>query len=150
MIGLGATEQCIFRLKDHVGQGSTAKTVHQLSAGVDFATAKEETAFGIKMGVEPRVPYDVITGCAASSRMLENRVPHALSHEFTSLSAVDIFVKDQGIVLEAARRFCFPLPLAVTARQQCPAAGYDREDAAAVIKVYRDSTRCELLAVSRD
>ena len=58
---------------------------------------------------------------------------------YTPLSAVDIFVKDLGLVLDTARATKFPLPLASTAHQmfmQASSAGFGREDDAAVIKIF--------------
>ena len=55
------------------------------------------------------------------------------------LSAVDIFVKDLGLVLDTARATKFPLPLASTAHQmfmQASSAGFGREDDSAVIKIF--------------
>ena len=42
---------------------------------------------------------------------------HVLADDYTPLSAVDIFVKDLGLVLDTARATKFPLPLASTAHQ---------------------------------
>ena len=44
-------------------------------------------------------------------------MPHVLSGDYTPLSAVDIFVKDLGLVLDTARASKFPLPLAAAAHQ---------------------------------
>ena len=55
------------------------------------------------------------------------------------LAAVNIFIKDLGIVLDAARKLSFPLPLASAAHQlylATAAAGYGGEDDSAVIKYY--------------
>jgi 3-hydroxyisobutyrate dehydrogenase len=71
--------------------------------------------------------------------MFGNRVPHMLAGDYTPLSAVDIFVKDLGLVLDTGRELRFPLPLAGTAHQlflMAAAAGLGREDDAAVVKVY--------------
>ena len=43
--------------------------------------------------------------------MFQNRVPHILAGDYTPLSAVNIFVKDLGIVLDYAKKSIFPLPL---------------------------------------
>ena len=70
--------------------------------------------------------------------MFTNRVRNARG-DFTPLSAVEIFVKDLGIVLDTGRELRFPLPLAATAHQQflgAAAAGHGREDDSAVVKVY--------------
>jgi L-threonate 2-dehydrogenase len=89
--------------------------------------------------VDPKALYEVITASAGNSWMFENRMPHVLSGDYAPLSAVDIFVKDLGIVLDTARATKFPLPLASTAHQmfmQASSAGHGREDDAAVIKIF--------------
>jgi L-threonate 2-dehydrogenase len=144
---LEAVADTVFRIGDEVGQGATVKTVHQLLAGVHIAAAMEALALGIKMGIDPQTLYDVVTGCAGNSWMFENRVPHVLGDDYTPLSAVDIFVKDLGLVLDTGLKQRFPLPLAAAAHQQflaASAAGYGREDDAAVIKVYRDLANLKL------
>jgi uncharacterized protein YgbK (DUF1537 family) len=75
--------------------------------------------------------------------MFENRMAHVLAGDYTPLSAVDIFVKDLGLVLDTARASKFPLPLAATAHQmfmQASTAGYAKEDDSAVIKIFPAST----------
>lgn len=71
-------------------------------------------------------------------RMFENRVPHMLDDDFTPHSALNIFVKDLGIVLGEAQGLAFPTPLASAAHQQFlagAASGLGRQDDAAVVKV---------------
>ena len=83
--------------------------------------------------------YEVITHSAGNSWMFENRMAHVLAGDYTPLSAVDIFVKDLGLVLDTARGSKFPLPLASTAHQmfmQASSAGHGREDDSAVIKIF--------------
>jgi 3-hydroxyisobutyrate dehydrogenase len=66
-------------------------------------------------------------------------VPHILAGDYTPLSAVNIFVKDLGLVLDSARKLSFPLPLTATAHQlflAAAAAGHGAEDDSAVIKTY--------------
>jgi hypothetical protein len=83
--------------------------------------------------------YEVITHSAGNSWMFENRMAHVLAGDYTPLSAVDIFVKDLGLVLDVARASKFPLPLSSTAHQmfmQASTAGFAREDDSAVIKIF--------------
>jgi putative dehydrogenase len=130
----------VHRLGEEVGVGSTVKTVNQLLAGVHIAAAAEAMAFGVRAGADPKALYDVISGSAGSSWMFQNRVPHILEDDYTPLSAVDIFVKDLGIVLETGHALTFPLPLTATAHQQflaASAAGFGREDDSAVFKVFQ-------------
>ena len=129
----------VYRLGDRAGNGSKVKIINQLLAGVHIAAAAEAMALGLREGVDPAQLYDVITHSAGNSWMFENRMAHVLAGDYTPLSAVDIFVKDLGLVLDAARATKFPLPLASTAHQmfmQASSAGFAREDDAAVIKIF--------------
>ncbi len=136
---LEAMSSKVYRLGDKAGFGSKVKIINQLLAGVHIAVAAEAMALGIREGVEPAQLYEVITHSAGNSWMFENRMPHVVEGDYTPKSAVDIFVKDLGLVLDTARAARFPLPLAALAHQlftQASAAGYGREDDSAVIKVY--------------
>jgi 3-hydroxyisobutyrate dehydrogenase len=129
----------VYRLGDRAGLGSTVKMVNQHLAGVHIATACEAMALGIRAGADPAQLYEVICNSAGSSWMFHNRVPHILAGDYTPLSAVNIFIKDLGIVLDAARKLQFPLPLAAQAHQlylATAAAGHGAEDDSAVIKFY--------------
>ncbi|MFF4233430.1 L-threonate dehydrogenase [Streptomyces sp. NPDC001820] len=129
----------VYRLGDRAGLGSKVKIVNQLLAGVHIAAAAEAMALGIKAGVPAEALYEVITHSAGNSWMFENRMAHVLAGDYTPLSAVDIFVKDLGLVLDSARPERFPLPLASTAHQmflQASASGLGAEDDSAVIKIF--------------
>jgi 3-hydroxyisobutyrate dehydrogenase len=136
---LDACAAKVFRLGPKIGVGSTVKTVHQLLAGVHIAAAAEAMALGVRAGADARELFDVICNAAGRSWMFENRVPHMLDRDFTPRSAVEIFVKDLGLVLDTGRHLRFPLPIAASAHQQflaAAAAGFGGEDDAAVVKVY--------------
>lgn len=129
----------VYRLGDRAGPGSTVKMVNQLLAGVHIATACEAMALGIRAGADPHQLYEVICNSAGNSWMFQNRMQHVLDGDYTPLSAVHIFIKDLGIVLDAARQLKFPLPLAAQAHQlylATAAAGHGDEDDSAVIKHY--------------
>ena len=115
------------------------KMVNQLLAGVHIAAAAEAMTFGISQGIEPKTCLEVISQCAGSSWMFQNRGPHIVEGDYQPRSAVEIFVKDLGIVSDVARDARFAAPLAAAALQQFLAAagmGHGREDDAAVAKVY--------------
>nr|WP_260602337.1 L-threonate dehydrogenase [Variovorax sp. MHTC-1] len=129
----------VYRLGDRAGAGSKVKIINQLLAGVHIAAAAEAMALGLREGVAPEALYEVITHSAGNSWMFENRMAHVLAGDYTPLSAVDIFVKDLGLVLDTARASKFPLPLASTAHQmfmQASTAGFAKEDDSAVIKIF--------------
>lgn len=137
----------VYRLGDRAGIGSTVKMVNQHLAGVHIAAACEAMALGMHAGADARQLYEVICNSAGMSWMFQNRVPHILDGDYTPLSSVNIFVKDLGIVLDAARRLQFPLPLAAAAHQlylATAAAGHGDEDDAAVVKFYAALARIVL------
>ncbi len=136
---LDAMAAKVYRLGDKAGAGSKVKIINQLLAGVHIAAAAEAMALGLREGVAADALYEVITHSAGNSWMFENRMAHVLAGDYTPLSAVDIFVKDLGLVLDTARASKFPLPLASTAHQmfmQASTAGHGREDDSAVIKIF--------------
>jgi L-threonate 2-dehydrogenase len=136
---LAAMAGKVYRLGAAHGAGSKVKIINQLLAGVHIAVAAEAMALGLREGVDPDALYEVITHSAGNSWMFENRVPHILAGDYTPLSAVDIFVKDLGLVLDTARRSKFPLPLSAAAHQMfmmASTAGHGGEDDSAVIKIF--------------
>lgn len=136
---LDAVAATVFELGDAPGAGSAMKAVNQLLAGVHIATMAEALTFGMTQGVSPESFVEVISQCAGTSWMLENRAPHIVEGDYTPHSAVDIWPKDLGIVLDIARDAKFSAPITAAALQQFLAAsgqGLGREDDAAVAKVY--------------
>ena len=130
----------VYELGEEAGTGSKVKMINQLLAGVHIAAAAEAIALGIRTGADPKVIYEVISNSAGSSWMFQNRVPHILEGDYTPLSAVNIFVKDLGIVLDSAKKMTFPLPLTAAAHQVflgAAGAGLGYEDDIAVVKVYQ-------------
>ena len=136
---LDATAQTVFTLGDAAGAGSAMKAVNQLLAGVHIAVMAEALTFGMTQGVSPDKFVEVISKCAGTSWMLENRAPHIVAGDYTPLSSVYIWPKDLGIVLDIAKKAQFSAPITAVALQQFVAAagmGFGREDDAAVAKVY--------------
>lgn len=144
---LSAISAKVYRLGDAPGMGSKVKMINQLLAGVHIASACEAIALGIRAGADPKVLYEVISNSAGSSWMFQNRVPHILDGDYTPLSAVNIFVKDLGIVLDSAKKMTFPLPLTAAAHQlylAAAGAGLGGEDDSAVVKVYQQLSGIKL------
>ena len=121
------------------GDGSAFKMINQLLAGVHIAAASEAVAFAARQGMDLRRVYEVITGAAGNSWMFENRVPHILDGDYAPRSAVEIFVKDLGIVQDMARAAHFPVPMAAAALQMflmTAGAGMGGDDDASVARLY--------------
>ncbi|MCY4053981.1 MAG: NAD(P)-dependent oxidoreductase [Hyphomicrobiales bacterium] len=136
---LDSTAEIVFELGDEPGTGSAMKAVNQLLAGVHIATMAEALTFGMTQGVTPEKFVEVISKCAGTSWMLENRAPHIVSGDYTPHSSVNIWPKDLGIVLDIAKSVRFDAPITTAALRQFMTAaemGHGREDDAAVAKVY--------------
>ncbi len=136
---LSAMAAKIYELGDEAGLGAAFKMINQLLAGVHIAAASEAMAFAARQGLDLAKVYDVITASAGNSWMFENRMPHVLNGDYTPQSAVDIFVKDLGIIQDMARGAKFPVPVAASALQMFLAAsgmGMGRDDDASVARVY--------------
>jgi putative dehydrogenase len=114
---LDAMGRDVFRFGDRPGPGSTMKMVHQLAAGCNLAVAAEVMSFGADQGLDPAKVLEVLNVSAGGSWMIANRGPRMLTEGVEANSAVDIFVKDLGIVLDAARAARFPVPISASALQ---------------------------------
>ena len=144
---LSAVAENLFRLGDKAGAGSVMKSVNQLLAGVHIAVMAEALTFGLKQGLDPETFLEVISQCAGTSWMLENRAPHIIDADYTPKSAVNIWLKDLGIIMDIAQNQSCVTPLAQTALQQFSAAadmGLGQEDDAAVAKLYAHLAQIDL------
>jgi 3-hydroxyisobutyrate dehydrogenase len=134
----------LFHLGETPGQGAAMKVVNQLLCGVHIAVAAEGLAFAERAGIEPALALEILSGSAASSWMLKNRGPRMVDDDGQVPSAVDIFVKDLGLVLDAGRASRMGLPLAAAAHQLFLAAsglGHGGRDDSQVIRTYRALAR---------
>jgi len=144
---LDAMAAKLYELGDAAGQGAAFKMINQLLAGVHIAAASEAIAFAAKQGLDIRKVYEVITASAGNSWMFENRMPHVLDGDYTPRSAVEIFVKDLGIIQDMARSARFPVPVSAAALQMflmTSAAGMGRDDDASVARMYAQVTGVKL------
>lgn len=136
---LAACAQTVFELGAEAGPGSAMKAVNQLLAGVHIAAMAEALTFGMTQGIKPAQFVEVISQCAGTSWMLENRAPHIVDGDYTPRSQINIWPKDLGIVLDVARSAGFSAPITAAALQQYMVAvgmGLGAEDDAAIAKVY--------------
>lgn len=136
---LEAMASQVFELGDQIGAGSSMKAVNQMLVGIHIAAMGEAMTFGMTQGVAPEKFVEIISQCAGTSWALESRGPHVVNGDYTPLSAIDIWLKDLGIVMDIAKGAKFGAPLTAAALQQYLAAsgsGLGKEDDAAIAKVY--------------
>jgi putative dehydrogenase len=150
---LDAMAAKLYALGDKPGTGAAFKMVNQLLAGVHIAAACEAIAFAARQGLDIRKVYEVITASAGNSWMFENRIPHVLDGDYAPRSAVDIFTKDLGIVMDMARSGKFPVPVAGAALQMflmTAAAGMGRDDDASVARLYAQIAGLDLPGATKE
>lgn len=133
---------------DKPGDGQALKTVNQLLCGVHIAAAAEALALADALGLDREKTLEALTAGAANSFMLGNRGPRSLQaydeEGAEVLSRLDIFVKDMGIVGNAARAAHLSTPVANAAEQLFllgEAQGLGARDDSAVIRVIAPERR---------
>jgi 3-hydroxyisobutyrate dehydrogenase len=123
-----------------VGQGQWMKVVNQLLASVHLVAAAEALAFAGRVGLSQREVLDAVSEGAGGSWMLGDRGPRMLEGTDVEVtSAVDVFVKDSGLVAAAAADVGFDAPLLRAANAAFRAAserGLGHRDDSRVIETY--------------
>jgi len=123
------------------GEGQKVKLVNQLLCGVHIAVAAEALAYAEALGLDAGATWEVLRHGAAASFMLDDRGARMVDNPNNDiLSTIDIFVKDMGLVTEAARTNAYPTPLASAAEQLYLAgrrAGLGRADDSSLIQILR-------------
>lgn len=130
----------IFHLGESNGAGAQMKVINQLLCGVHIAAAAEGLALARRNGLPLETTLEILRSGSASSWMLGDRGPRMVREAFDDVtSAVDIFVKDMGLVVDAARESRFAAPLAHTAFLSflvASAKGWGKQDDSAVMRNY--------------
>lgn len=130
----------VYHLGEANGAGAQMKVVNQLLCGVHLAAAGEALAMARRQGLPLETVHEILCSGAAASWMLADRGPRMVGRAFGDVtSAVDIFVKDMGLVLDAAREAKYASPLAHAAYQAFLSAsgrGLGAQDDSAVIRAF--------------
>lgn len=122
------------------GDGQSVKLVNQLLCGVHIAAAGEALGYAQALGLDPGVVHETIRHGAAGSFMFDDRGRRMVAREFEEArSALDIFVKDLGLVTAAAAAERFPATLASAANAlflMGSALGFGKEDDSGIVRVF--------------
>lgn len=125
-----------------LGQGQSIKVVNQHLASVHIVAAAEALALAQRLGLDPEAVLPLVAAGAAGSFMLSDRGPRMLQGtDVEVLSTIGIFVKDAGLVAQAAAEAGAQTPLLDVARARYVAAaeaGLDRRDDSRVIETYTE------------
>lgn len=130
----------VYHLGPEPGAGAQMKVINQLLCGVHLTAAGEALALAKRQGLPLDMTLEILSSGAAASWMLNDRGPRMVAgnHEEVT-SAVDIFVKDLSLVLDATRECRFPAGLAHAAYLaflEATSRGLGKLDDSAVMKHY--------------
>jgi 3-hydroxyisobutyrate dehydrogenase len=120
------------------GQGLAMKLVNNMLVQVNLVAVVEALVLGVKAGLDPQTVYDVVRVSTGTSFAFETKVPRILARDFTPGGTVDIYFKDQELETGFAKQLGMPLLLANVSQQvyqMARAAGLNKEDGSAIIKV---------------
>jgi 3-hydroxyisobutyrate dehydrogenase len=128
-----------FVISARAGDGSRAKIVNNMLAGVNLAAACEAMALGLKLGLEAPMLHDVVGASSGGSWMFGDRMPRVLEGDYAPRAALKILTKDLALLLDAAAAAQCPVELAQAAHRayaDAVARGLGDEDDAALMKRY--------------
>ncbi len=130
-----------------VGQGLAMKLANNLLIQVGTVAVAEAMVLGAKAGLDPETMFEVIRVSTGASFAFETRVPRILSGDFEPGGTFDISYKDMELETSFAKQLGVPLLVTNVAQQvyeMAKGAGYNKEDGAAVVKLYEKLAGIEL------
>jgi 3-hydroxyisobutyrate dehydrogenase-like beta-hydroxyacid dehydrogenase len=124
-----------------LGDGQAIKVVNQHLCSVHIVAAAEALNLATTLGLDPGAVLKLIEKGAAGSWMLTDRGPRMLEGTDVEVtSSINIFVKDSGLVVDAAAQCGAQVPLLTIAHeryQQAADAGLGLRDDSRVIETWR-------------
>jgi 3-hydroxyisobutyrate dehydrogenase len=128
-----------------VGMGEVVKLANNLAAAIAGIGVFESFLFGVKLGADPRVLYEVMSASSGNSWVLQTRVPYPnvipqspANNDFAPGFTTDLMAKDLGLILSAAEATKIPLLAGSLTRQlveAARAAGFGDRDWSVVAKI---------------
>jgi 3-hydroxyisobutyrate dehydrogenase len=135
------------RLCGPTGAGTAIKLVNQLLVAINTAGVAEALVFGLKAGADPQTILEVVGTGFGGSRMLERNVPLVLERNFKAGTAVNLIVKDLGLIHSLAAELGTRLELGRCAQrvfQAGLAAGFGDDDMAGLVRAYEPAAGVEV------
>ncbi|MEZ5844789.1 MAG: 3-hydroxyisobutyrate dehydrogenase [Hyphomicrobiaceae bacterium] len=129
------------------GAGQAVKMCNQMMVAANVAVVAEAFVLAERLGIDPKVLYDVVVGSSGNSWALEKYAPvpglapmSAADRGFTPGFTTALMLKDLKIFQDAARAEASASPVGASAMQLYQLmhdAGYDAHDYSAVIDFLR-------------
>ncbi|KAG7287666.1 hypothetical protein NEMBOFW57_007179 [Staphylotrichum longicolle] len=132
----------LYIVQGGVGAGSNMKMVHQVLAACQILAASEAMGFAARLGLDLAVAQRAVLASEAWNWMFEHRTPRMLTQFQPIASAVNIIVKDTGIITAEAKRSSFPVPMTGTAElayREAVEKGYGPDDDSSLLRLYTES-----------
>lgn len=124
----------------NIGDGQSIKVINQHLCSVHIVAAAEALHLASQLGLDPKEVLPLIEKGAAGSWMLSDRGPRMLKGTDVEVtSTINIFVKDSGLVSEAAQRCMAQVPMLELAHQRYVSAadaGLGLKDDSRVIETW--------------
>lgn len=140
----------------HVGElglGLVMKLINNMLYQVNTVAIAEALILGVKAGLDPAKIYSVVRVSTGTSFAFETRVPKLLRRDFSPTGTVDMSYKDQELETAFAKQIGAPMLLANLTQQvyqMARAAGYNREDGTAIVKVLEKLAGVQLVPAEED
>ncbi len=129
------------------GQGLAVKLCFQIYSAMGHVAAAEAFTFGVKLGVDPRLIFQVIDSSRGGDWLLRNKCPYPgcsdkapANRGFAPDFALDMALKDYGLVVSTAQAMKMPMMMANLAYQffeSAIQAGLGDKDVSAVSAIVR-------------
>ena len=150
---LNSFSEYIFNMGEEPGKGSMMKAINQLLCGVHLSVACEAMSMGAYAGLDPETLYEVICNSGGASFVFETHMKNVIEDNYAPKSAVDVFVKDLGIVLDISREMKFPMHTAAAAHQlllTTSGIGYGKYDDSAIVKTFEKLYDFEIMGNKKE
>lgn len=120
-----------------VGNGQLTKLCNQILGGLNLLAVSEAIVFAKRVGLDPKVMLQAVSGGAAGSWAVSNLGPRMLARDFAPMFMIDLHQKDIRLTLSTAREKNIPLPgtsLVTQLLASNQAHGEGREGTQAMVK----------------
>lgn len=129
-----------------VGTGQLTKICNQILCGMNLLGVSEAIVFAKRVGLDPAIMLQAVSGGAAGSWALDNLGPRMLQRDFDPMFMIDLQQKDLRIALHTAARQHVPLPGTALVTQLLAvnqAAGEGLQGTQALVKTLERLSHCD-------
>ncbi len=129
------------------GAGSAIKLVNQLLVAINMAGVAEALVFGARAGADIKTILEVVGTGFGGSRMLERTVPLVERRNFVAGTAVNLILKDLGLINHLAADLGVRLDMARRAEEVFQAGaddGMGGDDMAGLVRRYERAAKIEV------